>query len=100
MDLEGSQLGKYELHTEIGRGGMGIVYRGYDPDLTRTVAIKILPPQLAWDQTFVERFVREARAAAQLNHPHIVTIHDVGEHNDRYFFVMEYVFSHTFGFVG
>ena len=79
MNLEGTRLGKYELQSEIGRGGMGSVYHAYDPTLKRSVAVKVLPPQLTWDRQFVERFLREARAAAGLDHPNIVTIHDVGE---------------------
>ncbi len=91
MDLAGTQLGKYELGDEIGRGGMGVVYRGYDPTLERPVAVKVLAPHLKWEEGFVERFMREARTAARLKHPHIVTIHDVGEEQDHYYFVMEYL---------
>ena len=63
--LTSTRLGKYELQAEIGRGGMGAVYRAYDPTLDRLVAIKVLAPHLAWDQEFVEHFLREARAAAR-----------------------------------
>ena len=89
--LVGRRLGKYEIQAEIGRGGMGVVYRGYDPALQRVVAVKVLPPQLAMDPDFVRRFHREAVMAAQLKHPNIVTIHDVGEHEDFHFIVMEYL---------
>ena len=95
MNLEGTRLGKYELHAEIGVGGMGVVYRGYDPTLDRPVAIKILASHLAREEKFVERFMREARAAARLKHPHIVTIYDVGEANGQYYFVMEYLEGRT-----
>ena len=81
-NLEGARLGKYQLRDEIGRGGMGTVYKGYDPRLDRVVAIKVLAPGLAWREEFVERFLREARAAARLNHPNIVVIHDVGQEGD------------------
>ena len=91
MNLEGKRLGKYEIQTVLGRGGMGVVYRAYDPTLNRTVAVKVLPAHLTWDKQFVERFLREAQAAAGLNHPNIVTIHDVGEQDGSYYFVMNYV---------
>ena len=71
--------GKYEIRSEIGRGGMGVVYYGYDTMLQRAVAIKVLPSALTYDRQFVERFRQEAVAAASLHHPGIVTIHDVGE---------------------
>ncbi len=78
--LLGHRLGgKYEIQSEIGRGGMGIVYRAHDTMLRRTVAVKVLSPQLAADSTFVQRFRPEAVAAANLRHPNIVTIYDVGE---------------------
>lgn len=89
--LIGSKLGKYVIQAEIGKGGMGVVYFAYDPDLDRHVAIKVLAPHLAWQQEFVDRFLREARAAAGLDHPAIVTIHDVGHVDGWYFFVMEYL---------
>jgi formylglycine-generating enzyme required for sulfatase activity len=94
-DLIGGRLGKYEIRSEIGRGGAGIVYRGYDPDLNRDVAIKVLSPLLAQNQAVVERFRREARSAAQLDHPNIVTIHDVGKDGDWHYFVMRYLEGET-----
>lgn len=87
--LIGATLGPYRILRELGRGGMAIVYEAYQPSLNRRVAIKVLPPQMAFDAAFVARFVQEARAAAQLRHPNIVTIHDVGEVNGLYFIVME-----------
>ncbi len=89
------QLAKYQIQSEIGRGGMGAVYRGYDALLDRHVAVKVLAPHLAWEKEFVERFLREARTAAQLNHPAIVTIYDVGHEEGWYYFVMEYLEGHT-----
>jgi len=94
-DLSGTKLGKYEVQNEIGRGGMGAVYKGYDPMLDRPVAIKVLAPHLVWEGRFVERFLREARAAARLRHPSIVTIHDVGQEGGWYYFVMEYLEGQT-----
>ena len=90
-ELIGTRLGKYEIQAELGRGGMGAVYRGYDEMLDRSVAVKVLAPHLVWEKEFVERFVREARAAAKLKHPNIVTIHDVGQEGGWYYFVMEYL---------
>jgi hypothetical protein len=87
----GTRLGKYEIRTEIGRGGMGAVYKGYDPALDRYVAVKVLAPHLVWEKESVERFVREARSAAKLKHPSIVTIYDVGQEGGWYYFVMEYL---------
>jgi serine/threonine protein kinase len=86
-----SKLGKYQVIEEIGRGGMGAVYKGHDPQLERPVAIKLLAPHLAWEREFVERFLREARAAARLRHPNIIGIHDVGQDGDWYYFVMDYL---------
>jgi len=94
-DLIGTRLGKYEVQSDIGRGGMGAVYKGYDPTLKRHVAVKVLAPHLLWQGEFVERFLREARAAARLNHPNIVTIHDVGQEGGWYYFVMEYLEGQT-----
>jgi hypothetical protein len=89
--LIGSKLGKYQIRTEIGRGGMGAVYKGYDPMLDRYIALKVLAPHLVWEKDFVERFLREARAAARLKHPNIVTIYDVGQEGGWYYYVMEYL---------
>jgi serine/threonine protein kinase len=75
----------------LGRGGMGAVYKARQTRLDRLVALKILPPEIGQDRDFTERFAREAQAMARLNHPHIVTIHDFGQTNSLYFFVMEYV---------
>lgn len=91
FNLIGKTLGKYQVLEEIGRGGMGAVYKGYDPYLSRPVAIKVLAPHLVWEQEFVTRFLQEARAAACLQHPNIVTIFDVGEQDGVYYTVMEYV---------
>ncbi len=81
----------YELDAEIGRGGMGIVYRARDRRLKRMVAIKVLPPELAFRSDIKTRFLREAETAAQLNHPNIVPIYTVDEVHGLVFFEMAYV---------
>jgi serine/threonine protein kinase len=81
----------YTIEGEIGRGGMGVVYRARDERLQRRVAIKVLPPELAFQQDIRERFTREAQTAARLSHPHIVPIHSVGEGQNLVYFVMGYV---------
>src|SRR5262245_28903288 len=73
------RLGAYEVRREIGRGGMGVVFEGFDPVLKRTVAIKVLSPLLAADAEARGRFLREAQAAAALEHEHIVAIHAVDQ---------------------
>ena len=95
MDLVGHRLGNYDIVEEIGRGGMAVVYRAFQPSLNRYVAIKVLPPHLGFDREFVERFQREARASAQLRHPNIVVIHDVGHQQGTYFIVMELLEGRT-----
>ena len=94
-DMIGRQLGNYKIVGELGRGGMAVVYRAYQSSLNRYVAIKVLPPHLGFDQEFVERFQREALAAAQLRHPNIVVIHDVGHEQGIYFIVMELLEGRT-----
>ena len=83
--------GAYSIEGEIGRGGMGVVYRARDERLQRRVAIKVLPPELAFQRDIRERFTREAQTAARLSHPHIVPIHSVGEGDGLVYFVMGYV---------
>lgn len=80
-----------ELIELIGRGGMGAVYRARQKSLARTVALKILPPEVGENADFTERFAREAQAMARLHHPHIVTIFDFGQRDGVFFFFMEYV---------
>ena len=76
----GTTLGPYEILASLGAGGMGEVYRARDTRLGRDVAIKVLPSHLSSDPELKERFQREARAISSLNHGHICTLHDVGEH--------------------
>ena len=80
-----------EIIAFIGRGGMGAVYKARQKELDRMVALKILPPDIGHETGFAERFTREAKALAKLNHPNIVTIHDSGRADGLYFFVMEFV---------
>ena len=80
--LIGRQLGTYEVLSLLGAGGMGQVYRARDTKLDRDVALKILPDAFARDVDRLARFRREARAVAALNHPHIVTIFSIEEHDD------------------
>src|ERR1700689_2837225 len=75
----GMKLGPYEIQSLLGAGGMGEVYRAHDSRLNRTVAIKVLPPSFAADRDRLQRFAQEARAAAALNHPNILSIFDIGE---------------------
>jgi serine/threonine-protein kinase len=83
------QESRYELLEEIGRGGMGVVYRARDRRLGRVVALKRLPENLRDHPTAVQLFLREARAAAALNHPNIVTLFDADQENDNYYITME-----------
>ncbi len=84
----GTKIGLYEIQAPLGEGGMGAVYKAHDPTLQRTVAIKVLARQ---DADASARLLQEARAASALNHPHICTIHEVGEHEGQAFIVMEHV---------
>ncbi|MBI2190903.1 MAG: serine/threonine protein kinase [Planctomycetes bacterium] len=85
------QLGRYRLMERLGMGGMGTVYKAIDVPLNRVVALKILSTQLATDQKYVERFLREARSAAALNHPNIVGALDVGQEGKFFYFTMEFI---------
>src|SRR5687768_10528918 len=85
----GTRLGPYEIVSQLGAGGMGEVWRAKDTRLDRSVAVKILPATLAQNAQFRMRFEREARSISQLNHPHICTIHDVGNENGTDYLVME-----------
>jgi serine/threonine-protein kinase len=87
----------YTIEGEVGRGGMGVVYRATDNRLQRRVAIKVLPPELAFQQDIRERFTREAQTAARLSHPHIVPIHTVGDGQGLVYFVMGYVDGESVG---
>jgi dipeptidyl aminopeptidase/acylaminoacyl peptidase/predicted Ser/Thr protein kinase len=93
--LAGKRLGPYEILSAIGAGGMGEVYRARDTRLERTVAVKILPDHLSDRAELRERFDREARTVASLNHPHICVLHDIGHQDGTDFLVMEYLEGET-----
>ncbi len=97
LDLQAALAGEYSLQRELGRGGMGVVYLARDVQLDRDVAIKVLPAHLAGTPSARERFLREARMAAGLSHPHIVPIHRVSETGGFVFFVMSYVEGESLG---
>ena len=90
-----SKLGHFNLLEEIAHGGMGTVYRGFDPTLNREVAIKLLREDLARDPKFLNDFLEEARSAAAISHPHIVQVYLVGEESARYYIVMELLKGRT-----
>ena len=90
-NLVGGMLGRYRIDRLIGRGGMATVYLALDPVFGRTVAIKVLTALLAHEAHYAERFQREARSMAQLQHPHILPVHDVGEQDGQVYLVMQYV---------
>ena len=89
--LIGTFIGEYEIIGQLGVGGMGVVYRARQFNLAREVAVKLLPEEYGRDSEYIERFLREARAAARLNHPNIVQVYDAGVYEGHYFFVMELI---------
>src|ERR1044071_6735292 len=92
MPLEaGTKLGRYEIRSKLGEGGMGEVYLAHDMQLDRPIALKLLPADIARDQQRLHRFLQEARAAAALNHPNIAHIYEIGEAEGGYFIAMECV---------
>src|SRR6516225_6449074 len=91
----GTKLGPYEIQSPLGAGGMGEVYRAKDTRLERTVAIKILPAEVAKDAVRKQRFEREAKTISSLNHPNICTLHDIGSQDGTDYLVMECVEGET-----
>ena len=87
----GSRIAGYRLEEQIGRGGMAVVFRAHDPRLDRRVALKILAPELARDDAFRQRFIRESRAAAAVDDPHIIPVFEAGEAAGVLFIAMRYV---------
>lgn len=85
------RLGDYRIVREIGRGGMGVVFEAVEETLNRQVAVKILPPQFQLDASLLERFAREAKAAAALQHPNIVPVYGLGESDGVHFFAMQFI---------
>jgi len=89
--VAGARLGPYEVVGTLGAGGMGEVYRARDTRLSRHVAVKVLPPEVATDPSRLHRFEREAQAASSLNHPNIITVYDVGSAGSIAYIAMELV---------
>jgi ABC-type branched-subunit amino acid transport system substrate-binding protein/streptogramin lyase len=89
--LEGSTFAGYRIDSLVGRGGMGVVYRARDLALDRPLALKLIAPELAQDERFRARFLRESRLAAALDHPHVVPIHEAGEHEGQLYLAMRFV---------
>src|SRR5437016_10954504 len=92
----GTKLGRYEIRSKIGEGGMGEVYLAQDTKLNRKVAVKFLPIESIANEQANKRLLREARAAATLDHPHICAVHEIAEENECTFIVMQYVEGQTF----
>jgi serine/threonine protein kinase len=88
---EGDFVSHYKIHSKLGAGGMGEVYLATDTLLDRKVALKILPGEVTADPHRVRRFLQEAKAASSLNHPHILTIHEVGQANSTHFIATEFI---------
>src|SRR5215210_8422569 len=85
------KIGPYKVVEELGRGGMGVVYKAHEESLNRFVAIKVLGDHLATDEQFLSRFTREARAAGAVSHPNVIPIYFIGQDDGRHYFAMEYV---------
>src|SRR5918999_1905977 len=92
MSLEpGTRLGRYEIRSPLGAGGMGEVYLAHDTQLDRAVALKLLPANVTKDEDRLRRFQQEARATSALNHPNILTIFEIGEERDTHFIATEFI---------
>src|SRR5437763_12406371 len=93
--ISGTRLGKYEIRATLGEGGMGEVYLAQDTKLDRKVALKILPAEVAADRNRMSRFVQEAKTASALNHPNIITIHEIDETDSVTFIATEFIDGET-----
>ena len=91
----GTKLGRYEIRSKLGEGGMGEVYLASDTKLQRRVALKILPTEVAADRNRMNRFVQEAKAASALNHPNILTIYEIDQSDSLHFIASEFVDGET-----
>jgi serine/threonine-protein kinase len=91
----GETIGRFTIIEELGRGGMAVVYKAVQRDLERVVALKVLPPELSRDNSYIARFRQEARSAAQLEHPHIVPIYEIGEAEGAHFIAMKFIPGQT-----
>jgi CheY-like chemotaxis protein/TolB-like protein/Flp pilus assembly protein TadD len=96
-DWVGKNLGKYQITEVLGQGGMGTVLKAYDPIIERDVAIKVLAPEFAADESARGRFLAEAKAAGKLNHPNVTAIYEIGQEGQTYYLVMEYVAGGSLG---
>ncbi len=95
MISAGEQIGRYRIRSAIGKGGMGEVWLADDIELERLVALKVLPEDLANDPERMRRFVQEAKSASALNHPNIITIHEIGKTDSTHFIATEYIEGET-----
>src|SRR5882672_244587 len=91
----GTFLGRYEIRCPLGAGGMGEIYLAWDTQLERTVALKILPSEVAFDQKRMRRFIQEAKATSALNHPNILTIYEIGQAGSAHFIATEFIDGET-----
>src|SRR5437016_11824361 len=93
--IPGTKLGRYEIRSKLGEGGMGEVYLAHDQKLDRKVALKILPAEIAAHPDRMKRFVQEAKAASALNHPNIITIHEIDQTDSGHFLATEFIDGET-----
>ncbi|MDP5054929.1 MAG: protein kinase, partial [Congregibacter sp.] len=91
MDFVGRKIGRYDIAELIGEGGMAHVYKAFDPDINRSVALKILKEEHCEKAEYKNRFLKEGRAAGALTHPNIVTIYEIGEREGQQYFAMEWI---------